>query len=162
MVSHRHKKREAKPLVVTFCGHTDWYGTSTEISQLHSVIRQLILEGADTFFLGGYGRFDDCAAATVRDLKAEFPNIRSLLVIPYPDREYCKNLYDGSLFPPIEKTPPRFAISKRNEWMIGQADVVVSGVNRDWGGAYAALRYAKRKKKRIVYIGKNALRFSVF
>ena len=118
-------------MIVTFCGHKEWYGSSKNIEQLRSVIRDLIAEGANTFYFGGYGRFDGYAAEAVRDLKTESPNIRSILVIPYLDREYSKTLYDESLFPPIENALSRFAISKHNEWMIDQADVVVSGVDHD-------------------------------
>ena len=138
---------------VTFCGHSDGYWNPEVVTaRLHSVIRDLIAEGANTFYLGGYGRFDGLAAETVRDLKSEFPYIRSILVIPYLNREYSKTLYDESLFPPIEEALPKFAISKRNEWMVEQADVVVSGVDHDWGGAYTTLKYAKRKKKRIISV----------
>jgi len=56
------------------------------------------------------------------------------------------------VYPPIENALPRFAISKRNEWMVEQADVVVSGVDHDWGGAATTLQYAQRKKKRIISV----------
>ena len=139
-------------MIVTFCGHSDWYGSPEEREHLRSVIRDLIVEGADTFYLGGYGGFDSGAAGLVRELKEEFPHIRSVLVIPYLDREYNLNCYDESLYPPIEDVPLRFAISKRNEWMVEQADVVVSGVRHGWGGAATTLKYAQRKKKRIISI----------
>lgn len=77
------------------------------------------------------------------------------MVIPYLNRDYNKKMYDESLYPPIEESLPRFAISKRNEWMVEQADVVVSGVDHDWGGAYTTLKYAKRKKKRIISVVDN-------
>lgn len=101
--------------------------------------------------LGGYGEFDSMAAA-VRDAKKLHPHIRSMLVIPYMDREYNPQYYDGSIYPPLETVPRRFAISKRNEWMIEQADVVVACVTHNWGGAATTLTYARRKKKRIIYV----------
>ena len=139
-------------MIVTFCGHKNGYQQTDVSALIRTVLRDLIAEGADTFYLGGYGSFDSIAAAAVRDLKKEFPAIHSILVIPYLDREYNKELYDGSLYPPLEGVPLRFAISKRNEWMIDQADVVVSGVDHDWGGAATTLKYAQRKKKRIISV----------
>ena len=59
-------------------------------------------------------------------------------------------LYDSIVYPPIEKTPPRFAISKRNEWMISKADLVIAYVSRTYGGAYQTLQFARRKKKRVI------------
>lgn len=86
----------------------------------------------------------------IRALKKEFPHIRSTVVLPYPDRDFPADRYDDSVYPPLEKVPKKFAISRRNEWMVDRSDVVVSYVRHGWGGAVAALRYAERKKKRIV------------
>lgn len=60
--------------------------------------------------------------------------------------------FDGTIYPPLETVPLKYAISKRNEWMIDQADMVVSGVTHDWGGAATTMKYAQTKKKRIISI----------
>lgn len=139
---------------VTFCGHRD---ISSETLQklgplLYDEIEKLILDGADTFLLGGYGKFDRLCAETVRKLKEKHPHITSTLVIPYIDRDYDRDLYDSSEYPPIEKTPKRFAISARNKYMVEKSDVVISYVVFPWGGAYETLLHAKRKKKTIIKI----------
>lgn len=139
-------------MLVTFCGHSTVANAPAVAAALAAAIEKLIAEGATEFYLGGYGEFDSMAARIVRDAKAAHPEIHSTLVIPYMDREFNPSLYDGSVYPPLESVPRRFAISKRNEWMIDQADVVVSGVSHDWGGAATTLKYAKRKKKRIVSV----------
>lgn len=72
------------------------------------------------------------------------------MVLPYLDREYDAGLYDETLYPPLESTPKRFAISKRNEYMINAADCVIAFVVHDFGGAYNSLRYAQRQHKRII------------
>lgn len=137
-------------MIVTFCGHSS-VPNQPEIKELLiETIRGLILEGADTFYLGGYGSFDLLSAHAVKDMKADYPHIRSVLVIPYLDRAPDMTLYDESVYPPLESVPKRFAISRRNEWMIDQTDVVVSGVTHDWGGAAKTLDYATRRKKRII------------
>ena len=59
-------------------------------------------------------------------------------------------LYDYSLYPPIEATPPKFAISKRNEWIVDKADLIIEYVSHNYGGAYRSLLYAKRKNKTII------------
>ena len=61
-------------------------------------------------------------------------------------------LYDSSIYPPIEKVPPKFAISKRNEWMITNSDLIIAYVNHNYGGAYKTLEIAKRRKKKIINI----------
>ena len=111
-------------------------------------MRGLIAEGADCFLLGGYGGFDSLVAHTVHELKRQYPEIHSTLVIPYLNREYSTELYDDTTYPPLEDVPMKFAISKRNEWMVDQADAVVAYVTHGWGGAAATLQYAEREKQK--------------
>lgn len=143
--------------VVTFCGHADFYGSENVKVWLKGTVEGLIRRGADDFLLGGYGGFDACAASVVWELKRQYPAIRSTLVLPYLDRKVDATKYDTTLYPPLEKVPRRFAISKRNEYMVNEADVVVAYVTHDWGGAATTLAYAKRKKKEIInYAGTSA------
>ena len=140
-------------MVVTFCGHKDIYESESVKREVELVVEQLISEGAVTFYLGGYGEFDSIVAHTVKSLKQNHTNIRTILVLPYIDRKYNINLYDESTFPPLESVPRRYAIIRRNEWMVDQSDVVVAYVNHGWGGAAQTLVYAKKKKKRIINLG---------
>ena len=138
---------------VAFCGHGNIPSTDLEKIKpiLYNKLETLITtQGATEFLLGGYGDFDGTAARVVKALKVKYPHIISTLVIPYIDRDYNKELYDGSVFPPIESVPKRFAISKRNEWMVQCADIIIAYVKYSWGGARATLEYAKRKKKEII------------
>ena len=45
--------------------------------------------------------------------------------------------------------PPRFAILKRNEWMVEHADLVIAYVRHEWGGAYKMYRHAEKMQKEI-------------
>ena len=138
-------------MIVTFCGHREIVNREELYDKLKAVILELIAEGADSFYLGGYGAFDSLANEVLRELKDRC-NIHTTLVLPYLDRDYATDMYDDTVYPPIENVPRRFAISRRNEWMVDQSDVVVAYVNNGWGGAAATLRYALRKKKRILSI----------
>lgn len=137
-------------MIVTFCGHREVREPEKVRNWLYVTVEGLILEGADCFYLGGYGRFDAMAANIVRELKGKYPHIRSVLTLPYLDREYDLSGYDESIYPPLENVPRRYAISKRNEYMVDKADVVVAYVVYGFGGASKTLRYAERKQKWIV------------
>lgn len=139
-------------MVVTFCGHGDIFYNEKTKWLLTTCIEQLIHIGAKEFFLGGYGNFDILAAKTVCELKQKYPNISSVLIIPYIDREYNLDLYDSTIYPPLEKVPPRYAISRRNEWMVENSDIVVAFTKYSFGGAATTLNYAKKKKKRIIQL----------
>lgn len=47
------------------------------------------------------------------------------------------------------------AIQKRNRWMVDQSDFVLSGIYRDFGGAYQTIRYAKRIGKTVIDLVKK-------
>lgn len=137
-------------MIVTFCGHrtTDQTGKLTE--WLNMILPSLIEGGATTFYLGGYGDFDNLAAAAVSRQKVTYPDIETVLVLAYLDREVDTSRYDSTTYPPLENVPRRYAIVKRNEWMIRESDVVVSGVTHEWGGAAKTLEYAQKHNKIIL------------
>lgn len=54
-------------------------------------------------------------------------------------------MFDSSVYPNIEKVPKRFAILKRNEWLINNSDFLIAYVHR-LGGAHKTLEYAQKKK----------------
>ena len=110
-------------------------------------------------YLGGYGNFDDLCTRLCKELKETYNNIEIVYVSPYITSKQLKNqetqnlnYFDYSIYPPIENTPPKFAISKRNEWMIDKSDLVMAYVQHNFGGAYKSLLIAKRKKKKIINI----------
>ena len=148
-------------MIISFAGHAHIASKNKVKEALKRWIRETISsEEAVTCYLGGYGDFDEICARVCREIKQEYSNIRLVYVTPYISlseqakiKELLKyGLYDESLYPPIENVPLRFAISKRNEWMMTNADLVVVYVNQQYGGAYTSLQVARRKKKKIVNI----------
>ncbi len=136
-------------VIVTFCGHSKIYQTADFSKWLDIILPSLIEGGATTFYLGGYGDFDSLAVAAVRRQKAVYPHITAILVLAYLNRETDASRYDDTTYPPLENVPPRYAIVRRNEWMVRESDVVISGVTHGWGGAAKTLDFAKRKQKII-------------
>ena len=148
-------------MTITFSGHSV-ISSSDKVKEMVKVqIRNNISNVEDvTCYLGGYGDFDHICALACKELKEEYTGIELVYVTPYislSEQEKIKamqsyGLCDTSVYPPIENVPPRFAISKRNEWMINNADLIISYVNHNHGGAYKSLQVAKRKKKKIINI----------
>lgn len=137
-------------MIVAFCGHNDVANPDDVRRWLEHTVGDLIQRGATTFYLGGYGGFDRLVASILRNISANNPTVESILVLPYLNREAEDDLYDGTIYPPLESVPKRLAIIKRNEWMVDHADVIVAYVLHDWGGASAMLQYAIRKGKEVI------------
>ena len=138
--------------ICTFAGHKEIYGTSTLQEKLKKEIINLIEQyGVNTFYNGGKGGFDWLCAECINELKNDYPFIKSYLILAYmpgKKNQFDIDLYkkfDDTLYPEIEKTPPKFAIIKRNEWMIDKADFLIAYVEHNWGGAYRTLSYAKKQ-----------------
>ena len=142
-------------MTVTFCGHSKLYRTEKISNWLDIILPALIEGGATFFYLGGYGDFDNLAAAAVQRQKNLYSHIKAILVLAYLNREADTSGYDGTTYPPLETVPPRYAILKRNEWMVRVSDVVISGVTHGWGGAAKTLDYAKRRGKVIIQFPKQ-------
>ena len=143
-------------MIITFCGHSDFLFSDDVKQQLKNILVSKIRKNPSCkFYLGGYGDFDGLCVRTLRELKKEFQDIELIFITPYLDKnysklEFAKYHYDDVIFPPLESVPRKFAILKRNEWMVSEADLVIAYVMYSWGGAAKTLEYAKRKKKTII------------
>lgn len=72
-------------------------------------------------------------------------------------KSYLQAVYDEILMPEgLEYAHYKAAISKRNRWMVDQADCLVSYIIRQYGGAYQTYRYAQRKSIPIINVAKGA------
>jgi len=147
---------------ITFAGHSRISMNDSIKEMVKDQIRNNINDTeAVTCYLGGYGDFDEICAHACRELKQEYRGVEVVYVTPYMSlSEQAKikeiqsyGLYDTAIYPPIENTPPKFAILKRNEWMMANADLIIAYIKYNRGGAYQSIQFAKRKKKKIINIG---------
>ena len=116
-------------------------------------IEKLIREGlADNFLVGHQGQFDSMAYSVLKELKAKFPHIRYTVVLAYMPDEHIKKVYgEDTLFPDgMESVPKKFAISKRNDWMIQQSGFAVCYVHKITGGAAKFREKAEKKGLRVI------------
>ena len=140
-------------MIVTFCGHSQIADKDAVRKRLTEEIQTLLQTGYRKFYLGGYGDFDILAAVVLNELKADWPDIERLLILPYPDRKVDDSMYDGTLYPPLENVPKRYAILHRNKWMVENSSVMVACVDHDWGGAAKTLEHAVKKGLQIINMG---------
>lgn len=115
--------------ICVFIGHRDAQPAVWEklLATVEFTINEL---GVTEFYVGGYGRFDSIAAAAVRSAQRLHPEIRLYLIyayLPVHKDDSMSERYDATLFPEgLESSPRRFAISKRNRWMVDRASVIIA------------------------------------
>ena len=134
----------------TFFGHRELFENLE--SALYQAIENLIVhESVDTFYVGNHGQFDALVRRVLKDLDKKY-SIHYAVVLAYmptTKNEY-EDLSDTMLPEGLETVHPRYAIDRRNKWMIDQSDFVIAYVTHGWGGAAKYASLAKRKGK-IVY-----------
>ena len=140
-----------------FIGNSKCHITTELLNKAKKTIIDLIVnENIDTFFCGGYGNFDNAMARLIFDLKAIY-SIKSYYITPYiciNAQEKLNNilktkLFDNIIFPELEQVPYRFAISKRNEWMVKNSCFAITHITYTTGGAWTTQKYALGRVKVI-------------
>ena len=141
--------------ICTFFGHRD---TPKKIEPiLKSTLIDLIEnKNLDLFYIGNQGNFDYMVRKILKELKSCYNHINYIVVLAYmPTQKNKINFEDNceTLFPfDLINIPPKFAISKRNEWMIDKSDYVVTYVKYSVGGAAFYKNLAEKKKKKVFNI----------
>ena len=137
-------------LSCAFFGHRD---APYDIEMpLRKILIDLITnQNVTMFYVGNQGAFDYIAKTVLQSLQKEYTHIRSVVVLAYLPRDDQNEQNEvETLFPEgLELVPPKFAIDRRNKWMIAKADYVVTYVNR-LGGASRYKELADKQGK-IVY-----------
>lgn len=134
-------------MICTFLGHRD--ATDSIKPKLKDAILQLIKEGVTEFYVGNNGAFDFYVQTVLKDIANNFSvilsaiNERSIGV----DQSY-------TVFPEgLEKALPKFAISKRNDWMINNSQIAITYVNHHFSSSYKWLEKARKKGLKIINLG---------
>ena len=140
-------------MVCTFFGHRDCYGLEADV--LRRAIEAQIEAGVDTFYVGHQGHFDAMVLDCLKALRETYPHIRVWVVLAYRPTE--RTDYDeDSLYPEeVALGPPRFAIDRRNRWMLENADRCLCFVEHPWGGEYKYMGQAEKKGLTVIRLGKN-------
>jgi len=121
--------------------------------KLTAIIQRLVTEdGVTEFYLGNQGQFDSMVYSVLKELKAKYPHIRYTVVLAYMPDEHIKEVYgEDTLFPDgMESVPKKYAISKRNDWMIQQSGFAVCYVYKITGGAAKFRENADKNKLKVI------------
>lgn len=134
-------------------GHRDCF--ALEESVLTDTLKKQIASGVHTFYVGNHGQFDTLVRGVLRKLQKQYPHIQYAVVLAYlPEKKDAYDDHADTIYPEgLESVPRRFAIAKRNQWMIRQADVCICYINRTWGGAHNSVKTAQKKGLEIINLG---------
>ena len=151
------KDKFKKEKIVGFAGHRhEWQNVGIE-AKLKETIIELIEKGYNVFYCGDKGYFDELSAKIVLQLKEQYPQIKlySILTAYHEDKEKWQlpRGYDGSLYPELGKCHFKAKITKKNEWIVDNIDILVCYVHQTLNsGAFNTVKSARKIGKPIIYL----------
>ena len=137
-------------MTCTFFGHRDTPESVGE--KLREMLIDLIKnKNVDLFYVGNHGSFDSMVRKELDNLKGKYAHIDYSVVLAYITGDNRGVSYNNSIYPEgLENVPPKYAIVKRNRWMIDRADYVVVYVKYNFGGAAQFKNIAEKKGKIVL------------
>ena len=139
-----------------FFGHRD---TPSHIAdQILPLLRRLVEERKiERFLVGNEGGFDKMVASSLAEIKKEHPTVRCSIVLAYMPTTKSEPLPLETIYPEgLENVPKRFAIDRRNRWMLKQSDMTVCYVRNSIGNAARYLEIAQKNGKTVVNLADDA------
>ena len=141
---------------IAFIGHREILGHYCIEDKIEQIVRDNIrMKEYVEFYVGRNGMFDILVASVIKRVQKAVGHHNSSLILIQPyrmaDDQYYEEYYDEVQYPVDVSTHPKAAITKRNRWMIENADLLVAFVEEGRrGGAEAALKYAKKLGRSII------------
>lgn len=137
-------------MICTFFGHRD---TSEKIKvELKAKILKLIENGVKCFYVGNNGKFDLLVQTILFELQKSH-NIDFKIVLSYINEKSISNNQEYTIFPEeLESVPYRFAISKRNEWMIKHSDFVIAYCTNTFSNCHKWLEKAHKNGLTVIKV----------
>ncbi len=145
---------------VSFIGHRQVHEIRYVEDRIERLARDLLRQKEYVeFYVGRNGDFDVAVASAIKRMLREDGKCCAslILVLPYhaKDEAYYRDFYDEVCLPIDPKTHFKAAITKRNEWLVDHADLLIAYVQALSGGAYKTLKYAEQRGVEIVNLAND-------
>lgn len=134
----------------TFFGHKN--APESIVASIEKEIVSLIDIGVNSFYVGNNGNFDYFVQNTLKKLSYTY-DISYLIVLSRVDEIALGGEQAATVFPEkLDFSIPKFAISKRNEWLIKKCDIAIVYVKNRYSNSYKWLERAQKKGLKIINI----------
>ncbi len=142
----------------TFFGHRNTPQYVEKLLQ-ETIIGLIENNNVDMFYVGNQGGFDCMVRKILEKLELRYPQVSYFVVLAYlpiSNNNEDSDKYVDTIYPEgLEKIPRKFAIAKRNIWMIEQSDIVITFVKNSVGGACKFKNYAEKQCKIIINLAEK-------
>lgn len=136
-------------MICTFFGHRD--ASEKVVFALREVIENLIKKGVKSFFVGNNGNFDLYVQNILSNIKNSTGEIDFNIVLSYLGEKAISDNQDATIFPEgLEKVPKRYAISKRNDWLISNSNIAIIYCTNTFSNSFKLSQKAIKKKLTVI------------
>ena len=143
--------------ICAFFGHRNTPLSFELETKLEKLVRNLIYDGVYEFWCCNEGTFDLLSRIVMLRLKQEKPYIQLCYVSAYnPDkfpklkRQSIEKDFEIIYANEIANGHPKFAITRRNKFIVQNADILITYIKNNSGGAYNAIKLAQKHSKKII------------
>ena len=138
-------------MICTFFGHKN-AGSDVKEKIKHTVER-LIKDGVVDYYVGNNGNFDYYVQVVLTEIMKNQSDVHLTVVLSNLGERALAANQECTLFPEgFEMALPRFAISKRNDWLIKNSQIAVIYVNNNFTNSYKWMEKARKKGLKIINI----------
>ena len=133
----------------TFFGHKDCPSNIKQILK-NEIIKCYLQNNVRCFYVGNDGNFDLLVQSILFELSTSLGDLDFTIVLSRPDENIDQSLFSHTYFPPcLDNVPPRFRISKRNEWLINNSYFIITYTARYISNTYKWVRRGYKKGLKI-------------
>ena len=138
-------------MIISFFGHANFSCDEQFFNETVSTLKEIIGDIQVEFFVGYYGNFETFGIRCAKEIKKHNQNAKITFVTPYLKNDLqIQDYIDEVVYPEIESVPPKFAIIKRNEWVIDKSDLIIFYMEFTSKKTYDFYLYAKKKNKNVI------------
>ena len=138
-----------------FFGHRDVQETVRHKIK-KTILMLLATKQISCFYVGNNGRFDYWVQMVLRELGREGIDVPYFIVLSHIDERALSQEQEHTLFPEeLATSLARFAINRRNEWLIRHADMAVAYVMFEASNSQKLLQKAQRKGLSIINLAET-------
>ena len=139
-------------MICTFIGARDTPFTLRE--HIKKAIVDLISKGVCEFYVGNNGNFDYMAQSVLSELESEY-NIKFDIVLSYIDEVALIGNQAFTVYPEeLASTPKRYAISKRNDYLLKKSSILIAYTDNTYSNSYKFTQKALKKGYTVINLAK--------
>ena len=132
-------------MICTFFGHREVYESIGELLK-REILRLYYHDQASEFYIGNKGSFDAIVQRICAEIAEAHSEFSYSVVLSRPNERPLCTAARETFFPQeLDSVPPRFAVSKRNDWMLKHASVLIAYQRHRFSNTE---RYVKLARKR--------------